>query len=126
MSSRLEHRLFLFLVVTMVWSVAMRLQLGGVRSEEFKKPITCSYFNGQPILDVELASSPDCFRSVVTQEGPDQLKHNAQVFRSNTCMDFVFIAPYWTVFVLLARVERGRWSNWVIGFISSSTLFDVL
>jgi hypothetical protein len=30
MSSRLEHRLFLFLVVTMVWSVAMRLQLGGV------------------------------------------------------------------------------------------------
>jgi hypothetical protein len=57
------------------------LTIRGVRSEDFKKPITCSYFNGQPILDVELASSHDCFRSVVTQEGPDQLKDNAQVFR---------------------------------------------
>jgi hypothetical protein len=56
--------------------------------------------------------------SIVQQGAPENLKHNTQVFQTDTYMDFVFVGLYWTAFVLFARVEDGRWSNWVIGFIS--------
>lgn len=70
MSSRLEHRLFWLLIATLVWSVAMRVQLGSIAREDFNRPASCSYFTDQPILDVELAYPADCFRSVVEQGKP--------------------------------------------------------
>jgi hypothetical protein len=121
-----ERRLFFILIATMVRSVAMRVELASVKSGDFKRPVSCSYFSAEPILDLELASSPSCFLSVVQQGGTNKLSPNAKAFRYNTYMDYVFIVLYWTVFVLFARSVGGRWSNWVAGFISVSALFDIL
>jgi len=126
MSSCSEHRLFWFLIAILVWSAAMRVQLGRIAREDFDAPASCSYFTGQPILDVELGYPADCFRSVVQHGTPGNLAHNIKVFRFNTYMDFVFIGLYGTAFVLFALVDRSRWSNWVIGLISVSAVFDIL
>jgi hypothetical protein len=124
--SRWEHRLFFLLIATMAWSGAMRLELARLASNDFHKPAECSYFSGQPILDIELASSPACFLRVTLQGSAANLRRNSQLFRANTYMDFVFIGLYWAVFVLFAQVEEGRWSRWVIGFISVSAMCDIL
>jgi len=126
MPSRVARCLFFFLIATMLCGVAMKFQAGDITSKDYVRPQSCSYFNGQPILDLELASSPDCFVRTVEQGTPEALKSNIQVFRSNTDMDFAFIFLYWTVFVLFALADRDRWSIWIIGFISASASLDVL
>jgi hypothetical protein len=126
MPSRLEHRLFLFLIVTMVWSTAMGFEAGAIVSpDSHQSPPNC-YISGKAILDVELSPTAECFESVVRQEATDHGERNIRLIRTNTYMDFLFILLYWSVFVLFARVEEGRWSNWVTGFISSAALFDAL
>jgi hypothetical protein len=104
----------------------MQLELRQISSSDFRKPLACSYFSGVPIIDIELASSVDCFLIVTQQGAPEDVKHNTQVFERNTYMDFAFIGLYWTVFILFAQVCRNGWSNWVIAFISASAMFDIL
>jgi hypothetical protein len=117
---------FCLLLVTLGWSIAMGIEVGGAASKGFTKPNSCSYFSGKPILNLELASSPDCFLNLVAQGVPDKVEKNARLFRINTYMDFVFIALYWSVFSCFVIAERRRWAKWVIGFISISAFFDVL
>ncbi len=126
MSSPLERRLFLFLIATMVWSVAMGVEANGIAPAERQQvPANC-YFSGKPILDVELAATPDCFTAIVKQAGADRIAGNIKLVRANTYMDLVLIALYWSVFVLFERIEGGWPSNLLAGFISVAALFDVL
>ncbi|HTF23442.1 MAG TPA: hypothetical protein VK937_05925 [Candidatus Limnocylindria bacterium] len=126
MASPLERRLFFLLILTMVWSAAIGVEANGIAPVEPEQiPASC-YFSGKPILDVELAKTPECFIVVATQGPADKLAHNIGFFRVNTYMDLLFILLYWGVFVLFARVEEGRWTKWVMGLISVAALFDVL
>jgi hypothetical protein len=126
MLSFLDRRLFFLLIATMVWSAAMGVEANGIAPTEPEKiPASC-YFSGKPILDVELAPTPECFTVVTTQGRADKLAHNIALFRVNTYMDFLFILLYWSVFVLFARVEDSSWRKWtVIGLISASAALDV-
>ncbi len=126
MPNPLERRLFFLLILTLVWSAAMGVEANGIAPAEPEEVPAGCYFSGKPILDVELAKTPECFTVVITQGPADKLAHNLGLFRLNTYMDFLSILLYWGVFVLFARVEQSRWTKWVIGLISVAALFDVL
>ena len=50
---------------------------------------------------------------------------NTEIARLNTCMDFLFIALYWGVFFLLARLQ-SRWAFVLVAlFISLAGAFDI-
>jgi hypothetical protein len=87
------------------------------------RPTSCHYFSGQSLIDLELASSPTCFKELLAE---GNLVENARMVRISTCMDFVFIGLYWSVFVLFARVFQGRHSKWIVLLISIAALFDGL
>jgi hypothetical protein len=103
------------LLLTLAWSLAMNVEANGIARAE-KVPTGC-YFSGQPIVDVELAQSSECFAAVTTVRGDDEpadelaarIARNLKLFRANTRMDFFFIALYWLVFVLFGWViDNGR------------------
>lgn len=126
MSSPIERRLFVLLILTMCWSAAMGVEANGIAPAEPEEVPAGCYFSGNLILDVELAQSPQCFTFMATQGPADKLAHNISLVRVNTYMDFLFIILYWSVFFLFARVEQSRWTKWVIGLISGAAVFDVL
>jgi hypothetical protein len=121
--SRLQLFLWFVLVGTLGWSICMLLEAGRFSSVSGQRRASCSYFSGQPILDLELASSPKCFQEIIEQ---GNVEDNAQVVRIDTYMDFLFIALYGTMFVVFAFAYRSRWSKWVIFFISMAAIFDCL
>jgi hypothetical protein len=125
MPSPLQRLLFFLLVATMVWSVAMGIEANRIVLPDEQATKNCRS-SGNSILDVELAASPTCFTAVVKQVRPDRIAGNIELIRTNTYMDFVLIALYWSVFVLFGRLEASQWTNWVSGFISVAALFDVL
>jgi hypothetical protein len=127
MPSPLGHRLFFALLVTLAWSAAMGVEANGIAPAESEQmPANC-YFSGKPILDVELAPTPECLAAVATRgAAAAKVPHNIKLLRVNTWMDFLFIVLYWSSFVLYARVEDGRLTKWLIACISLSALFDVL
>jgi len=125
-SSPLERRLFFLSILTLFWGVAIGVEGNGIAPAEPEEVTSSCYFSGKPILDVELASTPQCFTFVATQGPADKVAHNLGLFRLNTYMDFVFILLYWSVFVLFALVEQGRGTKWLIGLISGAALFDML
>jgi hypothetical protein len=106
MPSRLERRLFFLLIATLLWSTIMLLEASRLSSPDFHAPTGC-YFSGKPIVDVELAQTPACFRSVVTQGAEEGHEQNALLVRANTYMDFLFIVLYWAIFVTFAQIENG-------------------
>jgi len=121
-----ERRLFFLLIASVVWAVAMQIEAIGIESANFQRPISCSYFVGNPIADAELAPNKECFGEVVAQGNRQILPQNAQALRTNTHMDFVFIALYWAVLVCFARVDWRGWSRAVIGLVSVAAVFDGL
>ena len=124
MLSPLERRLFFLLIATLVWSSAMLFEANGISSPDFRAPAGC-YFSGKPIVDVELAHTPECFRTIVTQGADEGHDHNVSLVRANTYMDFLFIVLYWTIFVTFAQIEGG-WSAKLTSFlITVSALADV-
>ena len=124
MLSPLERRLFFLLIVTLVWSSAMLFEANGISSADFRAPSGC-YFSGKPIVDSELAESPACFRSIVTQGADEGYGHNVSLVRANTHMDFLFILLYWAVFVTFARIEGGWSAKLACVLITLSALADV-
>src|ERR1700747_1167468 len=124
MSSSLERRLFFLLIATLVWSSAMLFEANGISSPDFRAPSGC-YFTGKPIVDAELAQTPACFRSIVTQGADEGHDHNVALVRANTYMDFLFIVLYWAIFVAFAQIENG-WSGKLASvLITLSALADV-
>jgi hypothetical protein len=66
------------------------------------------------------------FRDRIDQGDPKANEFwNIEIARVNTCMDFLFIALYWGVFSLLARLQ-SRWAFvLVVLFISLAAAFDI-
>lgn len=119
-----NQRLFVLLIATMVWSGAMLVESAGIASPDFRPAPTC-YLSGKPIVDIELAPTPNCFQSIATQGADEGHKDNFRLVAANTYMDFVFIVLYWTVLFLFARMEGG-WAGKLAGvLISLSALADV-
>jgi hypothetical protein len=121
-----EKQLFFALIAAMVWAGAMQVEAIGIVSANFQRPDACAYFVGHPIVDAELATGPECFVEVVQQGNPNQQVRNTLALRTNTYMDFVFIALYWWVLVCFARVDWKWWSRVAFALASVAALFDVL
>jgi hypothetical protein len=121
MEKRQPIFLWVALLAALLWGSCMVLE-----SHELSlptRPDSCRYFSGQSLVDLELASSPTCFNELLAQ---GSLVENARIVRVNTCMDFVFIGLYWSVFVLFAKVFQRWLSKWVVLLISIAALFDML
>jgi hypothetical protein len=103
MPSQLERRLFFLLIATLLFSSGMLLEANRISSTDFRAPIGC-YFSGKPIVDAELAQTPACFRSIVTQGAEEGHDQNVSLVRANTYMDFLFIVLSWAVFVTFAQI----------------------
>jgi len=124
MPNRLERRLLFLLIATLLWSSAMLLEANRISSPDFRAPTGC-YFSAKPIVDLELAQTPACFRSIVTQGGEEGHEHNVSLVRANTYMDFVFIVLYWAIFVTFARIETGQFAMTASLLITMSAMADV-
>ena len=124
MPSSLERRLFFLLIATLVWPSAMLFEANGISSPDFRAPSGC-YFTGKPIVDAELAQTPACFRSIVTQGADEGHDHNVSLVRANTYMDFLFIVLYWAIFVTFAQIENGWSAKLASVLITLSALADV-
>jgi hypothetical protein len=124
MPSHLERRLFFLLIVTLLWSSAMLLEANRISSPDFRAPTGC-YFSGKPIVDAELAQTPACFRSIVTQGAEEGNDQGVSLVRANTYMDFLFIVLYWAIFVTFAQIENGWFSTIASFLITLAALADV-
>ena len=125
-----RQRIFwLVLVAATIWSLVMFWE-----ASEFKKR-DCSTEQGNarqackhtsPIAAIELATDPPTFRDRIDQGDPKANElWNTEIARVNTCMDFLFIALYWGVFFLLARLQ-SRWAFVLVAlFISLAGAFDI-
>lgn len=121
MEGRWPILLWVALIAALVWGSLMVLE--SRRLYLPTRPDACHFFSGQSLIDLELASSPACFKELLEQGG---LAENGRILRTNTYMDFVFIGLYWAVFVLFATVYKGWISQWIFLLISVAALFDVL
>lgn len=125
MQDRSQVTLWFLLLLTLLWSGSMEIETRSYSSGTSRGSALCSYVSRNPIVDLELASTPACFQSILELD-KSGAQENAKIVRTNTRMDFLFIALYATVFVLIARVYSGSWPYAVIVFISVTALFDCL
>jgi hypothetical protein len=102
----------------------MLLEANGISSPDFRAPSGC-YFSGKPIVDLELAQTATCFRSIVTQGAQEGHDHNVSLVRANTYMDFLFIVLYWVIFITFAQIESGGPAKLASVVITLSALADV-
>jgi len=94
------------------------------------------------IANLQLAHTPQGFRRYIDCDGfstgcvsldpsqehgevPSNRLWNIAVARTNTYMDFLFIALYWSVFVLLAREYGGKLTFWINMAVTVAALFDL-
>jgi Patatin-like phospholipase len=125
MNDRPSRFLWFLLVATLIWSGCMQIQINGYGKSHLGGPPSCTYFSSSsPIVNVELAGSPTCFENLLAAGSKGS--GNAKLVRTNTRMDLVFVALYWTTFILLAASQPGGWPMAVMSFISVSALFDCL
>jgi Patatin-like phospholipase len=137
--------LWLALLGTLIWGVMMGIEAKGYKTRDCSpgwRPSTWGCLAESPIAHLELALIPESFRSYVDCDSvgkdcqsydpsnldaiaPPNRLWNIEVAKVNTYMDFLFIALYWSVFVLLARIGGGRLSLIVGGAISAAALFDI-
>jgi hypothetical protein len=85
-----------------------------------------------PVAELELARDPARFKKLIVQrdgENADILAYerwNIEVMRANTCMDLLFIALYWSTYVLFASRRRGWVSRCVIAGVSIAGISDAI
>lgn len=135
--SHWRHLLWIALVGTVVWSGLMYWEVSGFKTDcpthyGLKTIVSnggCSVTN--PLAELELSRDPAAFRTIISQtEAPKSAqvpysRWNIEVIRVNTFMDFLFIALYWSTFVLLGSLCQSWLSRIVIATISITALFDV-
>jgi hypothetical protein len=77
-----------------------------------------------PGVDLQLTTLHENFQKILV---PDSAaKENVKIMRTNTYLDFGFIALYWSLLFLLAGAYPGRIGEFARGAISVAALFDVL
>ena len=91
----------LFILLTMVWSLAMLIQERQFDKGDGKVVEQC----GSPVACLELLKSAATVQALIN--GGDSAV-NLATLRYNTYMDFVFIILYCAAFAFLARTYRGN------------------
>lgn len=77
-----------------------------------------------PGVELQLAKSPEKFKLALS--GNNAEPTNIRAMRTNTHLDFVFIALYWTVFFLFGGEYRSAICSYLRSAISLAAAFDVL
>jgi hypothetical protein len=78
------------------------------------------------IASLELAETEATFHALLALRDPERDEiWNADVARTNTAMDFLLIALYWSGFVLLAERARGRTWVAVVAAITVAAVADI-
>ena len=127
---RVARLLWLFLLMLTVWSGMMAWETSSYMARPCPERPAAGYWEcvlDNPIAELELAASPAAFKARIDQGSPGQYETwNVAIARVNTCMDFLFIGLYWSVFVLFAVEGGGRLCRTLIGVISVAAILDVI
>lgn len=119
--------LFAALVATILWSVMMACQFMSYRIAAGCQPPTNA---GRVIADLELAGSSERFLCLIgtgNPADPESVRgHNLRLLRQNTHMDYLFIALYWTTFLLFSLLHRGSRGTAVAATITFTTACDLV
>ena len=108
MSYRLRPGLWYLLPAVVLWGAIMQMQLCAF--DRTHAPRETRYKTTSPVIALELASSGRAFQQVLDQ-GDES--HNVKVIRLNTYLDFVFIASYWSLFLVFASLESLSQSRYL-------------
>jgi Patatin-like phospholipase len=119
MSYRLRPGLFYLLLVVVAWAATIQMQVSAF--DRSHAPGGAWYKTTKPLVALELASSARAFQQVIDQ-GDES--HNIKVVQLNTYLDFVFIALYWSLFLVFASLEKPI-SKLVIVLISAAAIADL-
>jgi Patatin-like phospholipase len=121
----LNHERVLWYVIfaAILWGSTMGYQSSRFDLGNATTPSDCSFISGNPILDLELSSSAVCFEEIINQGDSST---NVKIARTNTRLDFLFIALYCTMFALFAIVYKNRWSSLLGACIALTGVLDVL
>ena len=128
--SQTRRLLWFILIATLVWGSVISWEGSEYRKQScptqpWRSRIAC--LSTSPIAELELATTPETFRALINRGDPLSAGiWNLEITRVNTYMDFLFIALYWSVFVLFASLERSWLTVPVILAISVAALFDVV
>ncbi len=115
---------WLVLDAAIIWSLVMTWEAAEFKKQDCsslqgKTRSECKY--GSMIAALELARDESEFRLLIDQgDSTANELWNSQIVRVNTYMDFLFIALYWRVFVLLARLQGTRFGM-IVGLLISLT-----
>lgn len=119
MSNRLRPGLFYLLLAVIAWGAIMQMQVSAF--DRTHAPRATWYKTTKPLIALELASSGRAFQQILDQG--DEL-HNIKVIQLNTYLDFVFIALYWSLFLVFASLDKPV-SRLVIFLISVAAIADL-
>jgi len=137
MSNR-PHVLWIALLGTITWGSVMYWEAGGFKTDCTPGRVLKTILsNGactiaSPVAELELARDPSRFRAIIDQrdstndEPSNYARWNIEVIRVNTCMDCLFIALYWSTFVLFASQYPDWLSRAVVIAISAAAVCDVV
>ena len=119
MSNRLRPGLFYLLLAVIAWGAIMQMQVSAF--DRTHAPRAAWYKTTKPLVALELASSGRAFQQSLDQG--DEI-HNIKVIQLNTYLDFVFIALYWSLFLVFASLDKPV-SRLVIFLISVAAIADL-
>src|SRR5229473_2198698 len=119
MSYRLRPRLFYLLLVVVAWGAIMQMQVSAF--DRTHDPREAWYKTTKPLVALELASSGRAFQEVLDRGNEF---HNIKTIRLNTYLDFMFIALYWSLFLVFASLEKPI-SKPVVVLISAAAIADL-
>jgi hypothetical protein len=128
-STQKRQLLWLALSATIVWTGLMGWEVAGFHREQCQNLPADRGFSSQlasPIAELTITRSVSTFQLLIDQCEPEVNRlWNANVAQTNTCMDFLFIGLYGSVFLLFASVLQGKLSNWLRISILLTMLMDV-
>jgi hypothetical protein len=128
-SKQKQQFLWLALLATILWSVLMGLEVAGYHPQQCSSLPTehgISSRFASPIGALAITTDATKFQALIDQCDPSGNRlWNVHVAQTNTCMDFLFIGLYGSVFLLFSGVLGGRLANWVRITIILTMLMDV-
>jgi hypothetical protein len=128
-SNQKQQFLWLALLATIIWSALMGLEVAGYHRQncsslQVDRGVSSRF--ASPIGALTMTADAAQFQALIDQcDSSGNRLWNVHVAQTNTCMDFLFIALYGGVFLLLASVLGGWLAIWVRVTIVLTMLMDV-
>jgi hypothetical protein len=123
--------LFWVVLATVVWVSLMQNQFRAYQTPQWPIDNQCGRLpaSNTALIELELANSSARFTCLIGPSSPFGAtgirEHNLDVLQRNTHMDYLFIALYWSSFLLFAWQGRGWLAALLAVAITAAASFDL-